>query len=271
MQARYLTLPRLMNAAAMVALVAGATFIAPSSTAHARKAPPACPNLQPSPFDKKNFEDGQEIDNPYFPLEPGTTFTYKGFQDTPDQHVLSIVEVTHDTRTILGVKSVVVLDRVWINGKLSEKTFDWYAQDKSDNVWYMGEDATAYNEDGTVSHDGSWEGGKKGAKPGIIMEAHSQVGDTYRQEFAQGVAADTARVLSLNEHRTVPFGSFNNVLETSECTPLEPGAVEHKYFARGVGNIEAVDVSGGAGGVKLVSVTSDDGSDEGPSDGDTDD
>ena len=72
----------------------------------------------------------------------------------------------------MGVKCVVVDDRVWAGGKLTEKTFDWYAQDKKGNVWYFGEDSKEYKHGEVLSTKGSWEAGKHGAKPGIIMQAH---------------------------------------------------------------------------------------------------
>jgi hypothetical protein len=85
------------------------------------------------------------------------------------------------------------------------------------------------------------------------MEAHPKVGDTVAQENAT-VAQDMATVLSNQKNVTVPFGSFHHVLETKEFSPLEPGALEHKFYVRGVGLVETVDVLGGTGGIELVDV-----------------
>ena len=74
-----------------------------------------------------------------------------------------------------------------------------------------------------------------GAKPGIIMPAEPKVGRSYHQEYYPGEAMDMARVLSLNASVTVPYGSFDEVLETREWTPLQPGFSEKKYYVRGVG------------------------------------
>jgi hypothetical protein len=54
-------------------------------------------------------------------------------------------------------------------------------------------------------------------------------------------------VLDLNESVTVPYGSFDHVLVTREWTPLEPGYVEHKYYAPGVGFVYG-------GGLELIDV-----------------
>jgi hypothetical protein len=191
------------------------------------------------------------IDNKYFPLEPGTTFVYKGkTKDTTERDVMS---VTHSTKQIMGVKCVVVDDRIWAHGKLSEKTFDWYAQDEKGNVWYFGENTKEYK-NGKVSTEGSWEAGKDGAKPGIIMQAHPKVGQTYRQEYKKGSAEDMAKVLDLNGSVKVPYSSFDHMVVTKEWSPLEPGVVAHKYYGAGAGDVKEVAVKGPLETLELVDV-----------------
>jgi hypothetical protein len=68
----------------------------------------------------------------------------------------------------------VVHDQVSRDG---EDTYDWYAQDKDGNVWYFGEDTKEFEGGQVVSTEGSWEAGKDGALPGIVMEADPRVGD----------------------------------------------------------------------------------------------
>ncbi len=183
------------------------------------------------------------IDNPYLPLRPGTTFLYSG--QTADGIETGEVTVTHKKKQIIGVTTVVVHDRVFLNGSLIEDTFDWYAQDKKGDVWYFGEDAKQYANGSLVGTAGSWEAGRNGAKPGIVMKAEPRVGDTYRQEFAPGVAEDMAKVLGLNESVSVPYGSFDNCLSTMEWTPLEPGVREHKYYCPGIGLVLVISPEGG--------------------------
>ncbi|HWR36426.1 MAG TPA: hypothetical protein VN622_11210 [Clostridia bacterium] len=189
-------------------------------------------------IDPANFST--EIDNPYFPLKPGTIFIYEG--KTPDGVEHNEVAVTRKTKVILGVTCVEVHDTVRVNGELTENTLDWYAQDKEGNVWYFGENSEELSEGLVVSLEGSWTAGVDGAKPGIIMEAHSVVGDFYRQEFSLGTAEDLAAVVGLDKTVSVPAGSFHHSLETEETTPLEPGAREHKFYAQGVGNTLTVDL-----------------------------
>ena len=95
-----------------------------------------------------------------------------------------------------------------------------------------------------------------GAQPGIIMPGDPVVGLAYRQEYLAGEAEDKAKVLSLDARAKVPFGSFDGVLETEDINPLnEPKpTVEHKYFARDVGPVLAIGISGG-GREELISYT----------------
>jgi hypothetical protein len=208
----------------------------------------AAPSLQ---IDPNNFVS--QVTNPYFPLDPGTTFTYRGESEgTPTRDVMT---VTSDTKVILGVTTTVVRDQAYENGVLVEDTFDWYAQDKAGNVWYFGEDTKELDENGNViSTEGSWEAGVNGAEPGIIMEANPKKGDKYQQEFAAGVAEDMAQVIGFEDSFCVQYGCFENVLVTKEWSPLEKGVVENKYYAQSVGFIFGETVKGGDEQTELVRV-----------------
>ena len=176
-----------------------------------------------------------QIDNPYFPLVPGTTFFYEA--DTPDGFEEIETIVTHDTKEVLGVTCVVVHDIARLDGEIIEDTFDWYAQDCRGNVWYFGELSTNYENGAPINTDGSWEAGVDGAKPGIIMKACPKVGEVYRQEYYAGVAEDMGEVMSLNRHVEVAYGDFDDCLKTRDYTPLDPKVNEFKYYAPGVGQV----------------------------------
>src|SRR4051794_10223232 len=201
----------------------------------------ACERLGPAPYDPvinpSNFVS--TIDNPYFPLKPGTTYFYRG--NTAEGVETNTVAVTHNTKVILGVTCVEVRDKVFLDGELTEDTRDWYAQDIHGNVWYFGENSRELEGPLTVSIEGSWIAGEDGAKPGIIMKAHPAVGDFYRQEFSLGTAEDLGEVLSLNRSVTVPAGSFAHCLETKDTSPLEPDVVEKKFYAPNVGFVLETD------------------------------
>ncbi|MDX6399913.1 MAG: hypothetical protein QOF27_519 [Gaiellaceae bacterium] len=235
----------LLAALALVGtLAAGAS--SRSSSSSARVAPPIPTLPLPTAF-------ANRIDNKLFPLAPGTTFRYRGRQDGKARVVT--VFVTHKTKMIAGIRATVVLDQVLVGGKPEEKTFDWYAQDKRGNVWYLGENSSDYVQGKWVRSDGSWETGVDGARPGIVMKATPAVGKAYRQEYYAGHAEDMAKVIATDASVAVPYGTFAHALVTSEWTPLEKGVIEHKYYVRGVGNVRTIMVKGGSEEERLVSVS----------------
>jgi hypothetical protein len=192
------------------------------------------------------------VDNPFFPLRPGMRWEYRS--TTADGLETTVVTVTNNTKTIMGIPCVEVHDTVKLNGQLKEDTLDWYAQHRDGTVWYFGEDTKEYEDGKAISAEGSWTAGASGAQPGIIMPAQPQTGERYRQEYKKGEAEDMAEVLSLAEKATVPTGSYDAMLKTKETTPLEPKLLEHKYYARGVGMVLTTDVAAG-GRDELVQFT----------------
>jgi hypothetical protein len=205
-----------------------------------------CKKLGPAAYapaiDPANYT--ATIDNPLFPLVPGTTFVYQG--QTAGGLERDEFAVTHNTRKIAGVTCVEVHDKVTVDGVLTEDTLDWFAQDLAGNVWYFGESSQELEGGVVVSLGGSWMAGVDGAYPGIIMEAHSAVGDFYRQEFLLGDAEDLAEVSSVDETVTLANNQmFAHCLKTTETSPLEPEALENKFYASNVGNVLVVDVTAG--------------------------
>ena len=204
---------------------------------------------EPVEIDPAGFTS--QIDNPWLPYGVGSRWVYRETDGEGGEQRVE-VPVLHETREIMGVQTRVVHDVVTEDGELIEDTYDWYAQDADGNVWYFGEETKEF-ENGKVSTTaGSWEAGVDGAQPGIVMPAEPAVGDVYRQEHYAGEAEDAAEVLSLEEWVQVPFGSFRDVLMTKDYTPLEPEVLEHKLYARGVGLVLALAISGGSGREELL-------------------
>lgn len=183
------------------------------------------------------------IDNPWFPLTTGRQWTSKGVKD--GQPTVDTYTVTGQTRRIEGVACSVIRDVLTAQGKPIEATWDWYAQDKEGNVWYFGEDTREFDAAGNVtSTAGTWRAGVDGAAPGIFMPADPTVGAGGYQEYYQGQALDRYTVISLSASITVPYGAFTDCLETQETTALEPGAVDHKYYVKGIGQVAEETVEG---------------------------
>jgi hypothetical protein len=193
------------------------------------------------------------VDNPWFPLIPGTTFVYRGVKD--GKAARDVFTVLHTTRTIQGVRCTSVSDRLYLAGRLEERTTDWYAQDRRGNVWYFGEATAELDRAGRViSTEGSWLAGRNGARAGIYITARPRVGQSGRQEYYKGHAQDHFAVVSVHARVSVPFVSTTRAVLTKEWTPLEPGTLDHKYYVRGIGTVKEVTVKGPVERDVLVSV-----------------
>jgi hypothetical protein len=193
------------------------------------------------------------VDNPWFPLRPGTVSVYTGMKD--GRRARDVVTVTLRVTKIDGAPCVVVKDRLYLNGKLEERTTDWYSQDSRGNVWYFGESTAELDAHGRVtSTEGTWRAGRDGAQPGIYMPARPVPGRTGRQEFYKGHAEDHFEVLSLHASVRVPYTSSSNALLTKEWTPLEPAVLDHTLYVRGIGTVLEQTVKGGDERLELVSV-----------------
>lgn len=196
----------------------------------------------------RNF--GDVVDNAYSPFIPGTRWVYGG--ETPDGQERIYVHVLERTKMIEGIQATVVRDVGKLDGVLEEATFDWYAQDGRGRVWYLGEDTRLYENGQVVSTEGSWEAGVDGAKAGVVMFEHPQVGEPYRQEYYAGHAEDQAKFLTLSTQATTQAGHFTDVRMTEDTTALNPEVVELKFYAAGVGIVQEFDLSPEAGRSELL-------------------
>ena len=189
-----------------------------------------------------NFTNSTNISNPYYPALPGKKYIYEGQTDEGLDRVEEQRLV--ETKTIMGIKCIVVRFKEYINGNLVEDTRDWYAQDNDGNLWYFGEEVDNYNANGTISdHGGSWEAGIDGALPGMIMPANPQTGMRYREEYYFGHAEDEAEITDTGISETISLGTYNNCIKTKNWTVLEPDALETKIYAPGIGLIKEVSIS----------------------------
>jgi hypothetical protein len=236
-----------MRRSIWIVAVALSTVAACSHKPAPTPTPAPAPSVTPSEYTTT-------VDNPFFPLRTGMTWQYRS--RTADGLETTIVTVTGATHTIMGVACVEVRDTVRLDGTVIEDTLDWYAQSRDGSVWYFGEDTKEYENGKVSSTKGSWMAGVNGAEPGVLMPGQPQVGAKYRQEYLKGEAEDMAEVLSITAAATVPTGSYTGMVQTKETTPLEPAALENKYYARGIGPVLTVDVAAGGVRDELTAFTS---------------
>jgi hypothetical protein len=233
-----------MRATALKAMaVAAATTILGAGLAGPAGARLAAPAPKASNFG----HNSNVIDNTWFPLARGSVYVYEGQKD--GKQARDVMTVTHRVKTITGIRAAAVADRLFLNGRLAERTTDFYAQDKHGTVWYLGENTAELNAQGKVtSTEGSFRNGRDGASGGIFMPAHPAVGQAFQQESFKGQAEDRFRILSMAASVSVPAVSSQSAMLTQEKTPLEPGVVDHKYYVQGIGTVKEQQVAGAPAG-----------------------
>jgi hypothetical protein len=207
----------------------------------------------PPAIDPANFV--ARVDNPYLPLRPGTTLRYRGVMKDGSSPQVDTFAVTHRRKLVMGISCTVVRDTVTSSGRPVERTYDWFAQDRQGNVWYMGEETQELKHGRFGKMIDSGPAGRNGAQPGLMMEAHPQAGDAYWQFHWPGHAMDTAIVLGTGGRIQLPYRSFDHTLLTQEQSPLEPGVRDRKWSVRGIGYVRERAASGSHEQIRLVSVT----------------
>jgi hypothetical protein len=231
---------RLVRRALVVVVLAAATSAIvvgrPSRSGH---------QVGPATLDPARFTT--LIDNPFWPMTPGSRWVYR--ETDADGGVRRVeVVVLRQTRTVLGIRARVVRDVVTVDGQVLETTDDWFAQDAEGNIWQLGETGYQYRDGRATTMPESWQAGVDGAQPGIVVPGRPDPGTLYRPP-----RATATQVLSASTRAEVPYGSFDHLVITKESsTPLEPRRVEHEFYARGVGPVLAITVSGGSGREELV-------------------
>jgi hypothetical protein len=235
---------------AVLAVLAGGCGA--DSSRPAQTAPPAGlpQGAEPVRLDPANFTTN--VDNPYWPLRPGSVWVYRDIE-ADGSRGRDVIRVLKRTKVVAGIRALVVHDRATSGSRLVEDTHDWFAQDRAGNVWYLGEATQAYANGRPSSTGGSWEAGVGGAQAGVVMPAHPAPGQQYRQEYRRGTAEDHARVLSIDDQVQSPFGHFTPAVLTKEFSRLEPNDLEYKLYAKGVGLVAAIGVSGDLSREVLVS------------------
>ena len=226
-----------------------------SATPAKNAASPPCDPI--AAFSADHFPELPKIDNKWLPLEPGANAvlsgTVEGDDGTLHQHSI-VATVTDLTKTIDGVRTLVVFERDIDNGELQESELAFLAQDRVGRVWNMGEYPEEYENGKLTGAPSTWLAGVARAIAGVGMLANPRPSTpSYLQGRAPAVDFfDCGMVAKSHQHVCVPVGCFNDVLVIDEWAPLDPeGGHQLKYYAPGVGSIKVA----AAGGVNAEALT----------------
>ena len=140
------------------------------------------------------------------------------------------------------VEALAVEDKEFTDGKLTEITLDYFAQDDAGTVYYLGEDVDEYKNGSISGHNGGWLLGKETQKPGVLLPAHPKVGDKFMSEDVPKITWEKDAVISVGETVAVPAGTYENCLKVKERA--SDGTTEYKYYAPGIGCIKEVESDG---------------------------
>jgi hypothetical protein len=241
-----ISLPRTRALAALGALGALALAACGSSGTGGQAASPqpstaaAAAKASPAPQDGRNrFTAPATVDNPMFPLVPGTEFSYagtisEGGHSTPHTVVFTVSSLT---KVIHGVATVVAWDRDFLNGKLQEQELAFFAQDDQGNVWNFGEYPEEYEHGRFTGAPSTWIRGTDHAYGGIHMLARPEPGATYREGLVPPIDFDdVSKVWRTGQTTCTRAGCFRHVLVVDETSPNDPGSGHQiKYYSPGVG------------------------------------
>jgi hypothetical protein len=200
----------------------------------------------PIKFDPRNF--GAAGANKWFPLQPGLQSVRQGFVSVghrrlPHRRVFTVTDVT---RMIAGVRAVAVLDQDINGGEVAEQALDYVAADRQGNLWFFGSYTESYEGGQFVNASDAWLAGVRGAAPGILLPGKPRTGTApFTQATIPGESATTGQVVKTGQKHCVPFKCYQNVVVVQEGSPSEPGVVEWKYYAPGVGGIRTEPRTGG--------------------------
>lgn len=177
--------------------------------------------------------------NPYFILQPGYQLFLEGEED--GETVAVLITVLNATKRIdvPGVGTVVtrvVEEREWVDDELAEVSRNFFAIcERTNDVFYFGEDVDNYENGVIVNHDGTWRVGINGAMPGIIMPGTFLLGSRYFQEQAPGIAEDLAEHVAMGLTVRTPAGTFKDCVKVKESSALDCSNISIKKYCAGIG------------------------------------
>ena len=173
-----------------------------------------------------------ESTNEFFPMVVEEVSNFLGEEE--GAAVETVRTVLDETEVVAGVTTRVIEERETVDGELVEVSRNFFAQAADGTICYFGEDVDTYEGGVVIGHEGAWRAGEGNNLPGIQIPAVPEVGMTYAQEYAPGVAEEHSEIVAMGEHLSVPAGEFDDTLRVIETSALD-GDESLKIYVSGIG------------------------------------
>jgi hypothetical protein len=174
------------------------------------------------------------VDNPWFPLEPGTRWTYDRY--TPAGSRTITATVLPDPHPIGGVDTTAVRWELRRPGRVpSTLAVRWYAEDTAGNVWWFGQRVARRGPHVDLLATRSWTAGREGAQAGLLVSAAPRVGDGYLTGYQPHVVESRSTVVSIDATVALPTHDYRGTVATRDLSALEPTTQVESFYARGIG------------------------------------
>lgn len=179
------------------------------------------------------------VDNELMPLSSLSQKIFEGEERKDTGETVATraqLRVQEKPAAVGGYPVTVVRVEEFEDGELVERTLDYYTQCGDGDVWYVGEKVDDYENGRLAGHEGQWQAGRGGAKPGLFMPADPKVGQIFEQERAPGVAEDRSTVVGVDVDITVPAREFTDCIKTEDFAPLD-NVTEFKFYCPEAGAV----------------------------------
>jgi hypothetical protein len=183
---------------------------------------------------RPSFSDPTNVTNSLFPASKQESVLLLGRVDgKPFRTEVTLLPETRIIEWQGGrVETLVSQYTAYLDGRIHEVAYDFYAQADDGSVWYFGEDVFNFKDGAIADTHGTWIAGKDGPAA-MIMPSDPKVGDVYRPENIPGFVFEEVTVKSTDKTLDGPLGPIDGGLVVEELHM--DGTTEDKTFAPGYG------------------------------------
>ena len=186
------------------------------------------------------FSHSTEVTNPWFPVSKQEAMLHTGTVDgKPFRTEVTLLPYTRIVEWQgIKIETLVSQYTAYLDGRIQEVAYDFYAQADDGSVWYFGEDVADFRDGVIFSKEGTWLAGKDGP-PNMIMPGTPKAGQVFRAENMPGIAFEEVTLTSADDTIEGPMGPLTGVVSGTELH-MDGKTVSEKHFGRGYGEVLTV-------------------------------